>query len=509
MRITGLGHSSYLLEMEPREGPRALRILVDPWIDDYLVGDLLGRFPRIRAGKPCLSPLDAIFISHSHTDHLCPYSLARLWSELDPLPELILPQSLLYLDDLFEEHLPGSQRHYLREGEPLDFHGLLLTGRFSPETQASNEDDVMVLLARNGRESFLGESDALLPFYHPVARELITSWLDLDRVETACFLTIKNQGEATMQMLGSRSLQERQLRLSQALESVYEEIHEIFSPFEDLEEDLWQSPKVVRLIGGQGIGHPADWPSDWNRVLFPIRVEDRVRSEREVCEQFGLSPRIESLVPGQVHDILAGGDVRRAPAPGVEVLDGEEKRRFDPELEVFDTFPCAPLRDESRDLDEQRARILECLDHRFLPHLVGARQPPVEHLLAGRGGEYRIRIRFGGTAIHHDEDFVLSFGRLRFHPEGAAEDIAPDEHYWANDLDDFLRGRADEFSLFVRHPLEGRSQRLWQCLGLPYLNQDLIHEKLRFHFERAGQGLTAESWVRSFHEPTGPSGPGG
>ena len=93
MKIHALGHIAYLLEMAPRDGEEPVRILGDPWLSDYAIGDLMGRFPRVRYRAEDLEPVHAIFLSHSHTDHLDPYTLVRLWNELPSRPTLILPQT--------------------------------------------------------------------------------------------------------------------------------------------------------------------------------------------------------------------------------------------------------------------------------------------------------------------------------------------------------------------------------------------------------------------------------
>ena len=202
MRVTGLGHSSFLLEIDTPDG-EPLRLLGDPWLSDYLIGDLLGRFPRVRFDTKDLAPLEAIWISHSHTDHFDPYALVRLWRELPERPRLILPQSLLFLHDLVVENLEGVEPMFLREGEAQSLRGVKLRAFFNRERRPTNEDDVMVLVVDNGREVFLDESDALLPFYDPDVREELTAILCAPEVETACFLAIRNEGGATMSMLSA------------------------------------------------------------------------------------------------------------------------------------------------------------------------------------------------------------------------------------------------------------------------------------------------------------------
>ncbi len=526
MKVTSLGHSAFLLEMETTARAEPVRLLGDPWLSDYIVGDLQGRFPRLRYDAPAFEPLDAIFVSHAHTDHLDPYTLARLWRELETRPRLVLPESLRFLDRTMREFLRGVSITYLREGETYDLSGLVLEGFFNPETAATNEDDVMVLVVRGERETFVNEADAVLPFYHPEVRVELSKKFLADDPSTVCFLTTLNEGGATMSMLAAQSHDERRQRLDACIEAVYDDVHDAYAPLDgDNDEardflealdddddvgllddlgpppepllDLWRDPRVVRLIGGQGICFPQEVDPAWNRVLFPIRVQDRVTIEREVAMQWGCEHRTEAFVPGVCYELAAGDIVSEQTCTWFDIRDREEEREFDIDLSLFERFPDAPLDDSQRSVAEQRQRISDCLNHRFLPHLVGARNPPIEHLLAAGGGEYRIRIRFGHSTNHEEADFVCSFARLQFTAERPS--CTPNEVYWANDLIDFLDGRCDEFSTFCRRPTGATAQRLWNCLGLPYLNNDIVEKKVRLHFERATEGGDAREWVLPFY----------
>ena len=498
MKILSLGHICYLLEMTPRGGGEAVRILGDPWLSDYAIGDLMGRFPRVRYRAEDLEPIHAIFLSHSHTDHLDPYTLVRLWGELRSHPTLILPESLRHLEGLLRDHLKDVEILYLQEETPVLFRGLQLNGFFNPETRPTNEDDVMVLQVESDREVFLSESDAILPFYDPEIREILSSTLANPDLETVCFLTAKNELEATMSMLSASDPEDRESRVSRSIERTSEEIFEIYTPVEEPEGDLWQNERLVRLVGGQGMCFPQELGTDWNRVLFPLRLEDRVELERSVATGLGCLHSVEEFKPGSVHHLADGRLREREIDSFVRLLDSEEDRHFEPKLELFDDFPVAPLVDSSRDRESQQRRILEVLNQRFLPHLIGSRSPPVEHLLSAHDGEYRIRVRFGTVRDHEDRDYRLSFASLQF-GAGSAAERQPDEFYWANDIEDFLDGRCDEFSIVCRKPLGAPAQRLWSCLGLPYLNNDLIEKKLRFHFERAAKDESLEEWVLGFY----------
>ena len=502
MKVIALGHSAYLLEMDT-DGGIPVRILADPWFGDYVIGDLQGRFPRLRFEASALAPLHAIFLSHSHTDHLDPYSLVSLWQQLDEKPTVLLPESLRFLRDLLMEHLKGVHLVFLRDRQPVDVRGLSVLGFFNPETAATNEDDVMVLVARNNTEVFIAESDAVLPLYHPLGRDVVQSLLAAEDAETLCFMTTKNEGDATMSMLSASDAADRQQRLAQSLEATTEEIQDLYAPIED--DDFWQNDRLVRLIGGQGICFPQtlaqDKGHDWNRVLFPIRLAQRVQMEREVAADCLCSHTIEEAIPGQIHSLGDGRLLERRTLRNVELLDREEDREFDGSLDLFEDFPVAPVYPEDRNEEDQRRRILACLNERFLPHLIGARNPPIEHILGQNGGEYRIRIRCGTAEKNNETDYRIRFEGLRFVETEVTDGATgePDEHYWANDLEDFLDGRCDEFSTICRHPLPACELRLWRCLGLPYLNNDLIEKKLRLHFERASRGESLEEWILGFY----------
>lgn len=308
-----------------------------------------------------------------------------------------------------------------------------------------------------------------------------------------------------MSMLSARDSEDRLERVDRSLERTAAEIFEIYAPMEELEADLWRNDRLVRLVGGQGMCFPQALGAERNRALFPLRLEDRVELERETAASLGCLHTVEVFAPGYVYQLEHGRLEAREPCAYLELLDREEDRDFDPELELVDGFPVAPLVDAPRDPERQRGDLLGVLNQRFLPHLIGSRSPPVEHLLGAHGGEYRIRVRYGTMRDHEDRDYRLAFERLRFE-EALAVERDPEEFYWANDLEDFLAGRCDEFSTFCRRPLGAPAQRLWNCLGLPYLNNDLIERKLRLHFERAARGEPLSEWVLSFYGTKGTTG---
>lgn len=499
MKISAPGHSSFLLEMQASDG-RWVSILGDPWLSDYVIGDLMGRHPRVRLDLSVMPPLDAIYLSHSHTDHLDPYALVWLWQQLETKPILLIPQSLEYLLPLLVEHLPGAQCELLREHQPIDLHGLQVQGLFNLETAGTNEDDVMMLLVESEDEVFLAEADAVFPYGDPAARSAIASILARETVERACLLAIRNELRSLMASVHAKSKEERAELVEQARLDTIEEVAEMYSLVdEDMIDDLWGNRSLLRLIGGQGICFPQEVDADWNRVLFPLPLEDRAALEAEFAADNGHACEILPFLPGALVIFEGSGPAAVEPCDFIECLDGPESIEYDPDLERFEDFADAPLTSRSSSASQFEGRLLEVLNGRFLPWMIGRRQPPVEHLLSHYGGTFRVRVRYGNAAAYEERDYVIGFEKLIFHAapaEGEAHEV-----YWATDLEDYLEGRCDDFSTFCRRVPGGESRHLWDCLGMPYLNNDLVEKKLRLHFERARRGESVADWVLPFWQP--------
>lgn len=493
MKILSLGHSAFLLSMRPAPGAEPVRILADPWISDYSAGDLMGRFPRIRFDAADLPEVHAVYLSHGHTDHLDPESLLRLHRELPGSPALLLPESIEFLTPLLTRHLPDWRPLVLRAQRTIDFRGLALTGYFNPASGVTNEDDVMLLHAATAEERFLSECDALLPLSDPDVMGGVAELLLMGEARTACFLTTRNELDATMKVLAAHDQKDRARRVAESLEATSADILDLYAA-----EDggLWSDPRLIRIVGGQGLCYPQALDPDRNRVLFPIRISDRVKLERRIARSCDCRHRIEALRAGEWHSLGPEGAFEREPAGFLDLLDREEDRAFEPDRALFDDFPVAPLRAEERDPEVQRDRVLAALNERFRPYLLANGELPVRHLF--EGGGYRIRVLFGSSmAAAGEADFRIGFDKLAFEEVAVAGDA--DEICWASDLTDFLDGRCDEFSLFCRRSPGGWAQLLWRSLGLPFPNRDLVEKKVAFHFERTAGGGDNRDWVLPFH----------
>lgn len=504
MQISALGHSCILLAFHNHKTGENTRILADPWLSDHATGDAMGRFPRLRFRAADLDPIHAVYLSHAHSDHLDPYTLVRLWRELESPPVLLIPVSLSFLLPIFRQFLDNPDVRILEPHMPTVFRGLELLGFFDVGTHPTNEDDVMVLVVRNGSERVLIEADARLSLELPEFREYITHLMRGPGIESAVFLTTENELTGTLDSRNCTTTEDRMDLTEYAVNEMLQAVEELYAPVED-PGDLWRAEHVVRLVHGQGLTAPHELDPRWQRILFPVTIDDRVRAERAAAERNGFVHSIDSLTVGCVHTVVAGRIQTTQPIAGLALLDRQQDRTFDVRLPFFPHGPCAPLRLDDRDVDAQRSRMLALLNGRFLPHLHGSRMPPVLHLLATYGGSYTIRLHYGHAVDKTSWDYVLGFGARNF------VEVAPGEHdaqeaYWANDLEDFLDGRCDEFSTFCRTQLPHMEMRLWVCLATPLLNSDLVFKRVELHFERANRGLTPGSYVMSLYR--GASGDG-
>lgn len=204
-----------------------MRILVDSWLSDYAVGDLMERNTKIKLDPEKMKSIDAIYISHAHTDHLDPYTLVEIYgsktpfvkgdkgdlvSEKNPqsphssspaplqrssqkLPLLILPVTLRFLAPVFAEYLPTAQIHYLAPREPYTLNGVEITGYMFSQADITNEDAVMMISISNDRELLFAEIDTVPDEYDADIATQLFQIFDRKEYQTRCYLASRNELE--------------------------------------------------------------------------------------------------------------------------------------------------------------------------------------------------------------------------------------------------------------------------------------------------------------------------
>ena len=492
MQISAFGHSCVLISFENNETNISTKILVDPWFSDHATGDLMSRFPRVRFDSSLFSDVDAVYLTHAHCDHLDPYTLMRLWTELETPPILILPESLSFLVPTLEEYVPNVDIVLLKAHVSFCLGNVDLLGFFDVSPYPNNEEDVMVLILSHHNERVLIEADARLSLDVPSIREFVGSLLQEPHLESIVYLTTENELTGTMEGRLCSSQEERQELVEYAFSELYASVEHLYMPVDDASY-IWNDPRLLRLVHGQGLTAPHELDERWQNILFPVRIQDRVRIEREVSAGFGYVHQIEELNAGMSYRIHDAHIIDVQEIMGLELLDREERRIFDEELDFFPALPCAPLDSSKRDVSIQKDKILSLLNHSFLPYLHGVRNPSVLYLLTEHEGEYRIQMHYGGEEYSVCSTYALSFHHMCFTEIHSEE--PPHEAYWANDIVDFLDGLCDEFSTFCRRQIPAPYMRLWAFLATPLMNSALQKKRIALHFERAKQGFLPSSWV--------------
>lgn len=499
MKIDYLGHSEFIVEMEGDQGP--VRILADAWLSSHAFGDFLSRNPVLPpSAAELLPPLDGVFLTHPHCDHFDPYTLVPLYRR--QRPTLLLPETALYMKPLLDEYLGNPDILVLCQNEAVPFRGLELTGINYVNGYHSNEDDVMCLAIKGKNSWAFLEGDTAVPDTEEAWEEIYRMAAD-QKFADRLYVAVRNELEALFLSYDGVDVAERR-RALQAYRSRRED--EIVHDYEKFAEsdvpEIWALPGVTRVLIGQGMILPPELDADFLKLSSPFPLPEVVGLERRAAARFKKKMNILAHRPGwQVE--LGGGRVageRRLDGMSAQAGFREYSVSFDPDVLLRRKRLFRPLRNVERDRSRQRALFLDLLNRRYLPALACDLEEPLKKVLTGAPGRtYAIEIRYGTATEHKSEVYGIGFGDFAFReilPDEIAEKgIVASESYWANDLEDHLDGSQDMFSTTLHTFEEGRSIRLWNWLGLPFLNSDLVYRKMALHFERAAKGETVADWV--------------
>lgn len=490
MKLHFLGHSEFIVEMENPAG-RPVRILFDSWLSDFAFGDFLARNPRIVPDWKKFPQLDAVYLSHPHCDHFDPYTLKALFETQRPV--ILLPETIEFTAPILQEYLDQPEIFLLHDRREVKFQGLTLFGRCFSQAQYTNEDDVMTLFAASDREIFFTEVDAAIPETVEAYTEVHDRFAAKD-YDTRVYAATRNELEALYLALDTPLAADRRRKIKQYVKHRRLEMEREFSKFDDDEDgtpEIWKLPRMVRMITGQGLVFPGAVDAGREKASAPFPLADVVTHERETAKNFKRRLGIHAHEPGLIFDIR-GMEIKKSKI-GYAEFSPLDFSGGDAVQLTEDTLD-RPVVDEVRDEKNQEDRILAALNQRFLPFQTAHRSAPMKDLLLGNEDRrYIVRIRYGTSEKNHAVLYAFRFGRPGF--ERIPNVKRFDESYWANDVDDFLEGRQDMFSTTLHHFISGTRGHFWACLGMPFLNSDLVDKKIRLHFERASHGDDAAGWV--------------
>jgi ribonuclease BN (tRNA processing enzyme) len=80
----------------------------------------MARNPTFKIDYSKFKDIDAIYISHSHSDHFDPYTLVEFYNNLEILPLLLIPETMEYLVSLIVKYLPNFKYRLLKNKQEID-----------------------------------------------------------------------------------------------------------------------------------------------------------------------------------------------------------------------------------------------------------------------------------------------------------------------------------------------------------------------------------------------------
>lgn len=494
MLITPLWHTEFLVDIKNEENQN-IRILVDAWLSDFVIGDLMERATKIKLNHQKLSSIDIIYLSHSHTDHIDPYTLVEIYTYANPI--LLLPCTLLYMEEVFRKYLPNARIEFLFPKKTFQFRWIELVGYMFSQENITNEDDVMMLSISNQDELLFAEIDTIPNEYDEEVQEELFKIFDRREYKTRLYLASRNELDGQLRIYDFESQKRKSFR-SEYIANRKEEIRAGYEKFEY--EEYMDTPNIYTLSGfvrgfiGQWLKYPPSLSESLSLVsIFPL---DEIASmETDIARGFGYDFPQKALLPGRQYKVEnASIETGRKECPIGDIVQNTDLDIKNPEEKrIYATSQLIPREFTQGEIEDAKKKILDILNHRFLPYWSASPVASLRSaLIKNPDWAYRILLK--------EEWFESIIFEYSFASSGFSEipfDVKMnfDEDYWLSDILDFLDWKQELYSNFW-HKLDPKKMyRLWTCLGANFCNNDLVLVKYNLHFNQAMQWKKSEDWV--------------
>jgi len=488
MKIDFLGHSVVLIHMPVDKGETI--ILSDCWLSDYATGDYMARNPSIKFDFAKLPKIDAIYLSHPHCDHFDPYSLMELFSHQKP--DILLPETSSFLKPLLEEYL-NAHVIILKHNKKENLYGLTFRAFSFAVPYHTNEDDVMMLSIASKSEIVFLEVDAAVPDTEESYQTLYSLFTE-KQYQTCVYVAVRNELEALFASLEATSPNDRKNKLKEYRIKRRDEMAYEYDKFEESDiPEIWRVANLTKIYIGQGMIVPPDAAPDLLELSSPFPLSEVVSEEKKIAQEYKRNLRFIAQEPGKsVHINGTKSELRE-----IDYLEKLEKYpvtlRMDKTVRVH--RKDKPVYPRKENIKEQKEKIIKLLNERFLPHQLSSLMDPLKMIVSNKKSRnYVIEVRYGTAESYETVYYGWSFTSIWF-TEMNLEKEDSDERYWATDIIDFMEGRQDMFSTMLHFFPEGKQIRLWNMMGLPFLNSDFVYKKIQLHFKLASQNHTSKDWV--------------
>ena len=496
MKLIGLGHSELFIEIQNKQG-KDMRILSDSWLTSHVFGDFMERSHHLNISFDELPKIDGIFLSHAHCDHFDPYTLVEIYKH--QTPDILLPETLTYLEDILKKYLPKANVIVLPDREVFQWNGLDFYGIVFRETHANNENDVMTLCVSNNKEIVYMEVDSAPPDTADFWEELYGVFTRKN-YETICYMGTRNELEGIFKSLDASSPKQRRELINTYKEKRQEEIHWQYAQYD---EGFSEYPDVTTLNGltkvfnGQGIVFPKELGTEFDEILIPVSIAEITKWEKSIAKDYGRNIPMDFIICGKALEV-SGGKVKQIQTPKYLSKITSRNFTYNPKSQAVRTTIDKPLSVEQRDENLIKSAVLRELNTRFVPYQIASLDSTLrEMVLRSPNKSYVIEVKFGDEKKYHSVFFTYSIKQMKF-KVSKKDETHVNESYWANDLADLFEGRQEMFSTFLHHLRHERPLHFWTCLNMPFVAPELVQKRFELHFERATKGETVENFVGEY-----------
>lgn len=496
MKIHYLWHSQFICELKNSKW-EIVRIMSDTWLSNYAFWDLMERNPRVKLDFEKFN-IDAIFISHSHCDHLDPYTLIEIYNNIKPRPILLIPETLTFLVPIFKKYLPKQKIEILKNKQVFNLNWIDIEWIIFENDYITNEDDVMTLAISNNTELLYTDVDTVPPEDEETIDYLYDLFTKKD-YDNAIYLSTRNELEWNFKILEANWVNKRKQIASEYIAQRKEEIEYNYFRFDEefIEcSDIQDLPYFSKGLIGQWIVFPTSINPDFLKIhILDLETESQI--EKNIAKKYKKNFEIVWFKPGKIYEISWKNIKEIWDTPVLKEINYSNPTP-NLDLELFKTDREWPIDNRKWNYKAQEWKILQMLNQKFLPYRLWNTQDNLKNaILNSKNHRYVVKIKYGTKEEYFERNYYFDFSSTEFGEE-KWEHVSYNEDYWANDLEDFLEWRQELYSNFWHKLKKDKVYRVWTCLWSNFLNNDLLYKKFDLHFKRASIWESVDSFVEKY-----------
>lgn len=493
MKIHYLWHSEFLVEIKNSKN-ETIKILSDTWLSNYAFWDMMTRYPKIDINYEKMQ-IDAIFISHSHCDHLDPYTLNKIYESQKPRPLILLPETLVFLVPLFEKYLPKQKIQILKSWVTFNLNWIDITWIIFENDYLTNEDDVMTLAISNDSELLYTDVDTVPP-ENEESIGLLYDLFTAKNYNQALYMSTRNELPGNFKIIEANSQKQRKDIQKEYLAQRIDEIEYNYYRFEEdfIDcSDIQELPYFMKSVIGQWIVHPN---LDFLKLRI-LKLDQEAQLEKNASKKYKRNFPITFFEAWKTYEI----ENRKFEIKwNIPFINSIEMPNPDTNLDIdlYKKDKEWPLDKRKWNYKAQEQKILEMLNNKFLPYRMANSGDNLKNaILNSPEHKYVVKIRYWTEQEYFERNYFFSFGSTKFQEE-RWKHWSYNEDYWANDLDDFLEWHQELYSNFWHKLDPKKTYRVWTMLWANFINNDILYKKFALHFKRANIWKDVDSYVERY-----------